>query len=139
MASEIQHPKKRAFLAAFGQVGNLTQAAEIAGINRNTHYDWMQDPEYAEAFEVAKKEAADRLEAEARRRAVEGVEEPVYYQGQVCGTVRRYSDTLLIFLLKGALPDKYKERVANELSAGDDGLTIIIGGKDVTTSKPEQT
>jgi len=35
----------------------------------------------------------------------------VSYQGQECGTVRRYSDTLSIFLLKGAMPEKYEDRV----------------------------
>ena len=43
----------------------------------------------------------DALEAEARRRAVEGVRKPVFYQGVICGWVGEYSDTLLIFLLKG--------------------------------------
>jgi hypothetical protein len=47
-------------------------------------------------------EAADVLLAEARRRAIEGVEEPIMHQGQVVTTVRRYSDLLLIFLLKSA-------------------------------------
>ena len=51
------------------------------------------------------------LEAEAHRRAVEGVEEPVgWYKGVAGGTVRRYSDALLIFTLKGLLPDRYRER-----------------------------
>ncbi len=55
--------------------------------------------------------AADVLEAEAHRRAVEGVEEPVgWYKGVAGGTVRRYSDVLLIFTLKGLLPDIYRER-----------------------------
>ena len=47
------------------------------------------------------------IEAEARRRAVDGVDEPVYYQGKEVGTVRRYSDVLLIFLLKGLRPQRF--------------------------------
>ena len=35
------------------------------------------------------------------------------YQGSQVGTVRRYSDTLLIFLLKGRRPEKFKDRVAH--------------------------
>ena len=51
-------------------------------------------------------------EVEARRRAVEGVEEPVgWFQGTPGGTVRKYSDTLLIFLLKGARPHKYRDNI----------------------------
>ena len=50
------------------------------------------------------------LEPEAIRRTVEGVEKPVYHQGRQVGTVREYSDTLLIFLLKGWKSERYTER-----------------------------
>jgi hypothetical protein len=35
----------------------------------------------------------------------------VFYQGIQTATVRKYSDTLLIFLLKGRKPERYRERV----------------------------
>ena len=84
--------------------------AEIAKVGRRSHYDWIRDAEYAAMFQEAKEQAADHLECEARRRAVEGVEEPVYYKGEVCGTIRKYSDLLLIFLLNGARPEKYRDK-----------------------------
>lgn len=109
--------RKNSFLAAFSECGVISRAAEIAGIDRGAHYRWIQDDlEYAKAFHDAEEVAAERLEEEARRRAVEGTERPVYYQGQQCGTIREYSDTLLIFLLKGAKPEKYAERIRNDLS-----------------------
>lgn len=111
---EFGQPKKRAFLAAYAQVGNVTQAAELADVARSSHYEWMKDPAYAEAFKAAEEQAGDRLEQEARRRAVQGVEKPVYQGGKQVGVVREYSDTLLIFLLKGARPEKYKDRVHQE-------------------------
>ena len=108
--AKIGHPKKRAFLSAFSQVGTVTQAAAVAGISRESHRLWrQQDPEYGKGFEEAKAMACDSLEGEALRRAKEGVEEPVFHQGQKVGTTRKYSDTLLIFLLKGAMPHKYRE------------------------------
>ncbi len=33
-----------------------------------------------------------------------------WYKGVAGGTVRRYSDNLLMFLLKGARPEQYRER-----------------------------
>jgi len=43
--------KKGAFLAAYGKLGNVALAAEIAKVDRRTHYDWLKnDPAYAEAF-----------------------------------------------------------------------------------------
>ncbi len=110
--------RKRAFLAAYSQCGSLTHAARAAKINRCTHYRWLKDQEYSAAFGEAREEAADALEMEARRRAVEGIEEPVFYKGEVCGTIRKYSDTLLIFLLKGVRPEKYRERTEH---TGPDG------------------
>ena len=115
--SAIQHPKKRAFLAAFSECGTVTRAAEIIGIDRATHYIWMRDdPDYAKASKEAFEQAAERLEQEARRRAVEGTRKPVFYKGEECGTVTEYSDTLLIFLLKGALPEKYAERTHTDVT-----------------------
>ena len=121
---KIRSPKKRAFLTALAHTGNVTKAADIADIARSAHYQWLEaDPVYAAAYEDAMEQAAERLEAEAKRRAVEGVEEPVFYQGKQCGVIRRYSDALLMFLLKGAMPDKYKERTSTELTGA--------GGKDL--------
>ena len=125
---KIRNPKKRAFLAAVARTGNVTISAEIANIARSAHYQWLEaDPVYAAAYEDAMEQAAQRLEAEATRRAVEGVEEPVFYQGKQCGVIRRYSDSLLMFLLKGAMPDKYKERTSTELTgAGGKPLTVTF-------------
>lgn len=110
--AELTQHKKAAFIAAFADVGTITHAAREAGIHRHTHYAWMEaDEQYAVAFRAAEKAAAENLEREARRRAYEGVDEPVYQGGKEVGRIRKYSDTLLIFLLKGALPSKYRERV----------------------------
>jgi hypothetical protein len=120
--------KQAAFLAAFAQVGNITAACKIAKIERRSHYDWINnDTEYQSRFEVAKLEAIENMETEARRRAVEGFEEPVFGSGgkevgtvQV-GTIRKFSDTLLIFLLKAADPDKYRDRLDHRHSGSGGG------------------
>ncbi len=108
----IAHLKKRAFLAAYSKLGTVTHAADAAGIDRRSHSNWMHgDPKYREAFASAGEMAVQHLEREARRRAIEGTEKPVYQNGRLVGTIREYSDTLLIFLLKGARPERYRERV----------------------------
>jgi hypothetical protein len=127
MANKIRHPKKRAFLAAFAKSGNVTKAAELSNVNRLTVYDWRaNDPAFVAAMEVARDEAGDRLEAECERRAVEGVDEPVFYQGCVCGTIQRYSDTLLIFLTKGAKPEKYRENIKQEIGGIGGGAVEVV-------------
>ncbi len=124
--SRRETTKKRrqdAFLKEFKICATVTHAAKLANIGRQTHYDWLRkDEEYQVAFAEAEIAATDALVAEARRRATEGVEEPFYYKGEVVGTIQKYSDTLLIFLLKGALPEIYRERY--EISGGDKPIRV---------------
>jgi len=59
------------------------------------------------------------------------------YKGQAGGTVKRYSDTLLIFLLKGLKPEVYRERLEVRGTLGqidfgrmtDEQLSRIAGGE----------
>ena len=109
-----------AFLAALAECGILSQAAEAAGVDRATVWRRRQDDaEFSAACDQAIDMAADKLEAEARRRALEGVEEPVYQAGQLIGTKTVYSDSLLALLLKGRRKRVFAERV--ETTGADGG------------------
>ena len=120
--------KKKAFLQAFAECGVIHHACDHAGIHRQTHYLWYRtDAEYALAVEDAREIAIENLEREAVRRAVKGVAEPVYYQGEIVGYVDRKSDTLLIFLLKANKPAKYRDRY--ELTGADGAPLIPSNGK----------
>lgn len=100
-----------AFLEAFAKTGIISKAAEIVGVSRMTVWRRRSSSEaFAKAFEDAQEQAADTLEAEAWRRAHDGVDEPQFYKGDVCGHVRKYSDNLMMFMLKGMRPEKYRER-----------------------------
>ena len=109
-------PEKRAkFLSILAECGNVTRAAEESECGRIMLYKIKsQDEEFSAAWEEAAEIGAKRLEDEARRRAVEGWQEPVWYQGDQVGTVRKYSDTLLICLLKAHHPEKYADRQKSE-------------------------
>jgi hypothetical protein len=107
---DITHPKKHAFLAAYAHCGQIRRAARAAQCDWKNHYLWLaKDPVYAACFAQAQQMAGDFLEEEAIRRAVDGVQKGVWHQGALVGKERVYSDTLLIFALKGAKPAKYKE------------------------------
>ena len=125
---------KKAFLAAIRETGNITEAAKAAGVHRNSHYNnWLKDKEYAKEFVDAMDEAVDGLVKEAKRRATEGLRKykfhsqsgkPIlhpdtgepYYEHE-------YSDTLLIFLLKGARPETYRDNVK---VTGDSKEPIVL-------------
>jgi hypothetical protein len=118
LTPRMSQRKKERFLAAYARLGNASAAAEETGIARKTHTRWLQSSEqYRKAFDEAEDQATEVLEREALRRAVKGTEEPVYFNGQQVGTTRRFSDVLLIFLLKSKRPDVYRERYDARLTA----------------------
>lgn len=122
-------PEKRAkFLSILAECGNVTRAAEESECGRIMLYKIKsQDEEFSAAWEEAAEIGAARLEDEARRRAVEGWQEPVWYQGDQVGTVRKYSDTLLICLLKAHHPEKYADRQKNDTTVrGELGVSLDI-------------
>lgn len=122
---EISHAKKRAFLAALAQTGNSVAAARAARIDRRTVYNWRhgEDEEFRAAFNVAKELGADALESTAIQLATRGSKRPVSIGGKRELVTERYP-TLLIFLLKGAMPEKYRERWQGELT-GKDGAPLM--------------
>ena len=122
----------RAFLAAYRQTASITRAAAAARIDRGMHYRWLANENYRKAFEAAQDVAAQILEDEAVRRATEGVLEPVFYQGEKCGAVRRYSDGLMQFLLRGFRPQKYASRT--ELT-GPNGGPLEVSLADVMLAR----
>lgn len=135
-AYKSRHPKKRAFLEAYAKCGNVSRAAREAGVRRPTVYDWVEtDAAFAEAMEQAGEEAVEALEEEARRRAHDGVARAVYQGGRLVGHVQEYSDTLLIFLLKGLKPETYRETIRQELTGPDGGP--IRSNTTVTVYIPE--
>jgi hypothetical protein len=122
---------RAAFLAELRRRGNVSDAARAATIDRTTAYLWRKnEPEFAAAWDEAIEAAIDSLEAEAWRRAAEGVEEPVIGRvgkdkdGIVRDAdglplfVRKYSDSLMNTLLKAHRPEKYRERQDVQHSGG---------------------
>lgn len=117
-----QRLKKVAFLNAFRQTGVIQHAADAAGVHRSTVQEWRgKDSAFDREYEAAYEASIDVLEQEARRRALVGVTEPVFQNGKKVGDVQKYSDTLLIFLMKGARPQKYRDNARLELTGADGG------------------
>jgi hypothetical protein len=82
------------------------------------------DPAFASVWQEAEEIATDRLEEEARRRAVEGIAEPLVSAGKLVRDddgqpilVRRYSDNLLLALLKAHRSPRREKSVRFQLPA----------------------
>ncbi len=116
-ATVVTAKKREAFLADLSESGSVSHACTAAGMARWTAYRLRdRHPTFAQAWEEAVSAAIGRMEEEARRRAVDGTDEPVFYMGDEVGAIRRYSDVLLMFLMKAHKPAMYREK------------TIIEGG-----------
>ena len=122
-------PKKRrawkpAFLRAFADTGIVAHACEKAKVARSTVYEArILDPKFCQAWDAIEAATTDEMEAEARRRGMQGTEKPVFQGKELVGYVREYSDTLLIFMLKARKPETYRETTRHELT-GKDGAPL---------------
>lgn len=120
------HDWTKKFISELSKRGIVRDAAAAAKINRSTAYARRKDDaEFADQWASAIEDAADRMESEAVRRAVVGVRKPVYYKGTRVGYVQEYSDGLLMFLLKGIRPHKFKDRT--DITSGDEPIVISVG------------
>lgn len=124
-AAEVLTPQRirqNAFLRALERCPIISTAALQVGIARETHYDWLQDdPTYRGRYQEALKAAGDALEEKALELCY-GWDEPVYHEGKVCGSIRRYDTRHIRDMLRAARPDKYRER--HELT-GKDGTPLF--------------
>ena len=115
------------FLDELAKTGNVSASCKKAKIVRSTAYLERETlKEFSAAWDAALEVATDALELEARRRAAEGVLEPVFYQGELVAKVKKYSDTLLIFLLKAHRPEKYRENIHQENTGPNGGPQEVI-------------
>jgi hypothetical protein len=125
------------FLEELADTGSVSTAASVAGTSRTRVYELRKaDPTFASAWQDAEEIAVDRLEDEARRRALEGVPEPLVSGGKLVRdgegkpiTIRRYSDNLLLALLKAHRPPRRERSVPFQLpvlhSAADAAAAMI--------------
>lgn len=125
---DIKSPKKRKWLAALLETGGgIAKTAVLTGINHGNHYHWLRkDPVYAVVYKKVHERSIIVLEEEARRRAVEGVDEDVYFEGQKVGSRKKYSDNLLMFLMKKRDPSYKDNFQSNQIGIwGGDGKVMV--------------
>lgn len=118
--------RQKLALGALAEGLTNKEAADAAGITTAELRAYRARDEVfnkmcADAFE----DGTDVLEAESFRRAVRGVERTKFWQGVPIGVEQEYSDTLLLAMLKGRRPERYKERVQQEW-AGVGGNPIEV-------------
>lgn len=120
LAIDVLNKRKETILKHLAEGWSIKHACEQAGVTPPVMRQYRAaDPDFDELAGEAIEMGTDSLEDTALKRAKYGVDKPQFYQGEVCGHIREYSDTLLVFLLKARRPEKFTERLRNVLENAD--------------------
>ena len=125
------------FLGNLQLVGNVSIACSKARISRMTAYRARRrSPAFARAWDAALLAARVHAEAELADRAINGVEEAVFYHGEEVARRRRYDSRLLLAHL-GRL-DKLAEREELVAAQGqlDDWVDALARGEAIEEVVP---
>ena len=90
--------------------GCIREACAKVGISPEAVYELRRRPDaqsFRLAMDLALDGAADAVEDAMYGRAINGVEVPHYYKGELVGTHRRYDERLAMFILRYRKPHRY--------------------------------
>lgn len=127
--------KRKVFLSILAKTGQVAVAARACGHTDTSTFQHFRrhDEDFAEDWNHALEAAANILEEEAVRRAIEGVLEPVYYKGEIAGYKTNYSDTLMMFILR-KLDPSYRDTSRG----GDMNINFGIAVLPITAQNDDQ-
>ena len=95
--TQFDRARQVAFLEALAVGGSVRSAASRARVSHQSVYRARRAvPAFRRAWDAALVVARGRGEAVLAERAIEGIEEDVWYHGEVVGTRRRYDARLLL-------------------------------------------
>ena len=93
------------FLDRIRRIPDRTSALDAVGLSHAELSRRLRDDEaFAKEYSLAFDDGLDSMEDEVVRRAMVGVDEPVFQQGRCVGHRTRYSDSLLMFHLEAHRP-----------------------------------
>lgn len=137
--------KQVGFLRALSATHSVTEAAQSVGMARQSAYrlrSRLKGQAFDLAWEVAFHHSYDVLAHAALERALNGVEVPVYYQGEKIDTYRRYDERLTVALLgrqtMGGNPafGRWGASAEKQARAFDALLDRIAAGEPIDTGAP---
>jgi hypothetical protein len=108
---------------------SLRHAYRKANVSRNSMQEWRKEhPLFDALIDSIQDEMVDTMRAEAYRRSVVGVDEPIFYQGADTGhRVKKYSDSLLQFTLMG-YDSRFRAKDVNMNVSGSLDTNVNVEG-----------
>ena len=137
--------KQAAFLRALSATHSITEAAKSVGMTRQSAYrlrSKLKGQAFDLAWEVAFHHSYDVLAHAALERALNGVEVPVFFQGEQVGSYRKFDERLTVALMRwstaGGVPVMGRLGPAAERHARDFEalLAKVESGQEVVTGAP---
>ena len=119
---------QESFLKEFAKTHRLCESADAVGITPQAVEQWRHGAttngrdlnafNFTKRLDLASLRYQEVLDAEIDRRAVEGIDKPIYYKGEKVDTVKEYSDNLLRLLTTSVVADWWIPTA----SASSDGI-----------------
>lgn len=107
------------FLEGVCRTNNVTKVCNELNISRIVIYAMKaQDPAFRQRLADAQTIGIDSWEDAAATRAFDGIERKVFHKGVQIDTIREYSDSIAIAMLRGAKPERYAAQTRNETIVG---------------------
>lgn len=103
---------QQAFIETLADTGSVASACRMVGRSTGSAYALRRHPEAGEfraAWLAAQGHGILRLQDAVIERALNGVDVPIVYHGEVIGYFKKYNDRLAAFILRNHLPEQYGE------------------------------
>lgn len=123
--------RRTQFLERLAHDGNVSAACARVGLSREAAYRLRRrEPLFARAWAAAQLQGREVVGEVLGTRAIEGIEEEVWFRGEVVGTRRRY-DTRLLLAHMARLDKLAEDEQALEDAGRFDELLALVAGEPV--------
>lgn len=134
--TDKQRAKFLAIITADRSIGNR-RALRQAGITLTAAgLDALlaDDEDFRADYDAARGRDHEDIRAEIRRRAIDGVPEPVFYRGTVVGEVAKFSDRMLELMARAVVPE-YRDTKSVDITTGGVPLTPEMTQRGVSLAE----
>lgn len=115
---------RKRFLEKLAETGRMAHSARYARVSPSTVSNARREEEgFEQQVQDALSLYRDWLESRVEDVGMNGWEEPVYYKGELCGKVRRFSATLMLAHARRHIPG-YREKVEADVTVAASVLVV---------------
>ena len=141
MARKAKKDWHARFLHTLRRSRSISDACLVVGIGRTTAYRHKDDDDaFSKEWDQCMEANSDDLEASALKRAIEGYERDVFFQGMKVGTQRVHETALTIYMLKCLRPERFNIDINQQelMSADQAAAAVRVAIEAMKSTVPDQ-